>query len=105
MELMVGTKGLFVVVIVSIALVLVSLVVLILVSDWLQLVIVLMVGLWLPLCFLLFEVSIVFQEVVDIFGHNVWGNVGIAPIQNTFLNGVEHVGIIEVMAMGSCEQR
>jgi hypothetical protein len=59
------------VVIVSIALVLVSLVVLILVSDWLQLVIVLMVGLWLPLCFLLFEVSIVFQEVVDIFGHNV----------------------------------
>jgi hypothetical protein len=71
MELMVGTKGLFVVVIVSIALVLVSLVVLILVSDWLQLVIVLMVGLWLPLCFLLFEVSIVFQEVVDIFGHNV----------------------------------
>jgi hypothetical protein len=35
MELMVGTKGLFIAVIVSIALVLVSLVALILVSGWL----------------------------------------------------------------------
>jgi hypothetical protein len=51
MELMVGAKGLFVVMIVSIALVLVSLVALILISGWLllQLTIVLKAGFWLPL--------------------------------------------------------
>jgi hypothetical protein len=43
-ELMVGTKGLFIVAIVSIVWVLVSLVALILVSGWLQLVIVLSNG-------------------------------------------------------------
>jgi hypothetical protein len=72
-ELMVGAKGLFPVAIVSIALVLVSLVALILVSGWLllQLAIVLTMGFWLPLCFLLFEFSIVFKKVIDVFGHGV----------------------------------
>jgi hypothetical protein len=51
MELMVGAKGLFVVMIVSIALVLVSLVALILISGWLllQLTIVLKADFWLPI--------------------------------------------------------
>ena len=72
-ELMVGAKGLFIVVIVSIALVLVSLVALILVSGWLllRLAIVLMVGFWLPLCFLLFKFSIVLKKIIDVFGHGV----------------------------------
>jgi hypothetical protein len=69
----------------------------------LWLAIVLTVGFWLPLCFLLLQFSIVFKKVIDVFGHGIWGNVGIVPIWNTFLIGVEHVGIIEVMAMGSWE--
>jgi hypothetical protein len=65
---MVGAKGLFIVVIVSIVLVLVSLAALILVSGWLllQLAIVLTVGFWLPLCFLLLKFSIVFKKVIDV---------------------------------------
>jgi hypothetical protein len=61
-ELMVGAKGLFIVV------VLVILATLILVSGWLllQLAIVLTAGFWLPLCFLLFEFSIVFKKVIDL---------------------------------------
>jgi hypothetical protein len=72
-ELMVGAKGLFIVAIVSIALVWVSLVALILVPGWLllQLAIVLTMGFWLLLCFLLFEFSIVFKNVIDVFGHGV----------------------------------
>jgi hypothetical protein len=61
-ELMVGAKGLFIVV------VLVFLAALILVSGWLllQLAIVLTAGFWLPLCFLLFEFSIVFKKVIHL---------------------------------------
>jgi hypothetical protein len=61
-ELMVGAKGLLFIVVV-----LVSLAALILVSGWLllQLAIVLTAGFWLPLCFLLFEFSIVFKKVID----------------------------------------
>ncbi len=60
-------------VIVSIALVLVSLVALILISGWLllHLAIVLKVGFWLSLCFLLFEFFIVLKKVIDVFGHGV----------------------------------
>jgi hypothetical protein len=36
------------------------------------------------------QFSIVFKKVIDVFGHGVWGNVGIAPMWNTFLNGVKH---------------
>jgi hypothetical protein len=53
----------------------------------------------------LLKFSIVFKKVIDVFGHGVWGNVGIVPIQNTFLNGVKHVGIVKVTAMGSWEYR
>jgi hypothetical protein len=65
---MVGAKGLFIVVIVSIVLVLVSLAALILVSGWLllRLAIVLTAGFWLPLCFLLLKFSIVFEKVIDV---------------------------------------
>jgi hypothetical protein len=72
-ELMVGAKGLLIVVIISIALVLVSLVALILVSGWLllQLTVVLTAGFWLPLCFLLFKFSIVLKKVIDVFSHDV----------------------------------
>jgi hypothetical protein len=56
-ELMVGTKGLFIVVIISTPLVPVFLVALILVSGWLRRVIVLKVVFQLPLCFLLFKPS------------------------------------------------
>jgi hypothetical protein len=104
-ELMVWAKGLFIAVIVSIALVLVSLVALILVSGWLLLwlAMVLMAGFRLSLGFLQLEFSIVLKKIINIFSFGVWGNVWIVPIQNTFLNGVEHVGIIEAMAMGSWE--
>jgi hypothetical protein len=104
-ELMVWAKGLFIAVIVSIALVLVSLVALILVSGWLLLwlAMVLMAGFRLSLGFLQLEFSIVLKKIINIFSCGVWGNVWIVPIQNTFLNGVEHVGIIEAMAMGSWE--
>jgi hypothetical protein len=73
MELMVGAKGLFIAAIVSIALVLVSLVVLILISGWLllQLAIILTVGFWLSLSFLLFKFSIVFEKIIDVFGCGV----------------------------------
>jgi D-alanyl-lipoteichoic acid acyltransferase DltB (MBOAT superfamily) len=73
MELVVGAKGLFIVAIVSIALVLVSLAALILVSGWLllRLAIVLMMGFQLPLCFLLLEFSIVFGKVIDVFSCGV----------------------------------
>jgi hypothetical protein len=72
-ELMVGTKGLFIAVIVSIALVLVSLVALILISGWLllRLAIILTAGYWLSLGFLLFEFSIVFNKIIDVFGCGV----------------------------------
>jgi hypothetical protein len=52
---------------------------------------------------LLFEFSIVFEKIIDVFSCGVWGNVGIALIWDTFLNGVEHVGTVEVTAMGSWE--
>jgi hypothetical protein len=72
-ELMVGAKGLFIVAIVSIALVLVSLAALILVFGWLllQLAVILMAGFWLPLCFLLFEFSIVLKKIIDVFSRGV----------------------------------
>jgi hypothetical protein len=72
-ELIVEAKGLFIVVIISIALVLVSLVVLILISGWLllQLAIILMAGFWLHLGFLLFEFSIVFEKIIDVFSCGV----------------------------------
>jgi hypothetical protein len=72
-ELMVGAKGLFIAVIISIALVLVSLAALILMSGWLllRLVIVLTAGFWLSLGFLLFEFSIVLEKIVDVFGGGV----------------------------------
>jgi hypothetical protein len=59
--------------IVSIALVLVSLVALILVYGWLLLglAIVMMAGFWLPLCFLLFEFSMVLKLVIDVFSCGV----------------------------------
>jgi hypothetical protein len=73
MELMVGAKRLFIAAIVSIALVLVSLVVLILISGWLllQLAIILAVGFWLSLSFLLFKFSIVSEKIIDGFGCGV----------------------------------
>jgi hypothetical protein len=52
---------------------------------------------------LLLEFSIVLKKIIDVFGCGVWGNVGIVASWNTFLNGVEHVSIIEAMAMGSWE--
>jgi hypothetical protein len=60
---MVGAKGLFIVAIVSIALVLVSLAALILISGWLllRLAIILTACFWLSLGFLLFKFSIVFE--------------------------------------------
>jgi hypothetical protein len=72
-ELMVGAKGLFIVVIISIALVLVSLTAVILVSGWLllRLGIVLTTGFWLSLGFLLFEFSIVLEKIVNVFGGGV----------------------------------
>jgi hypothetical protein len=72
-ELMVGAKRLFIVAIISIALVLVSLAVLILISGWLllRLAIILMTGFWLSLGFLLFEFSIVLEKIVDVFGGGV----------------------------------
>ena len=106
-ELMVGAKGLFTAAIISIALVLISLAALILVSGWLllRLGIVLTMGFRLSLGLLLFNFSIVFEKIIDVFDCGVRGNVGIVPIWNTFLNGVEHVGIVEAMAMGSWKQR
>jgi hypothetical protein len=49
------------------------------------------------------EFSIVLKKIINVFSHGVWGNLWIVPIRNTFLNGVEHVGIVEAMAMGSWE--
>jgi hypothetical protein len=73
MELMVGAKVLFIVAIVSIALVLVSLVAFILVSDWLllQLAIVLMAGFWLSLGFLQLKFSIVLKKIINVFSHGI----------------------------------
>jgi hypothetical protein len=72
-ELMVGAKGLFIAVIISVALVLVSLAALILISGWLllRLAIILTTGFWLSLGFLLFEFSIVFKKIIDVFGCGV----------------------------------
>jgi hypothetical protein len=72
-ELMVGAKGLFIVVIVSIALVLVSLVAMILISGWLllQLAIVLTAGFWLSLGFLQLEFSIVLKKIINVFSRGV----------------------------------
>jgi hypothetical protein len=72
-ELMVGAKGLFIVAIISITLVLVSLAALILISGWLllRLAIILMAGFWLSLGFLLFEFSIVFEKIIDVFSCGV----------------------------------
>jgi hypothetical protein len=47
--------------------------------------------------------SIVLKKIINVFSRGVWGNVLIVPIWNTFLNGVEHVGIIKATAMGSWE--
>jgi uncharacterized membrane protein YGL010W len=65
-ELMVGAKGLFIAVIVSIVLVLVSLAALILISGWLllRLAIVLTVGFWLFLGFLQLKFSIVLKKIL-----------------------------------------
>jgi hypothetical protein len=72
-ELMVGAKGLFIAVIISIALVLISLVALILVSGWLllQLGIVLTTGFWLSLGFLQLEFSIVLKKIINVFSCGV----------------------------------
>jgi hypothetical protein len=72
-ELMVGAKGLFIVVIVSIALVLVSLAALILVSGWLLLrfAIVLTAGFWLSLGFLQLKFSIVLKKIINVFSCGV----------------------------------
>jgi hypothetical protein len=72
-ELMVGAKGLFIVVIISTALILISLAVLILVSGWLllRLGIVLMTGFWLSLGFLQLEFSIVLKKIINIFSRGV----------------------------------
>jgi hypothetical protein len=73
MELMVGAKGLFIAAIISVALVLVSLAALILISGWLllQLAIILTAGFWLSLGFLLFQFSIIFEKIIDVFGCGV----------------------------------
>jgi hypothetical protein len=72
-ELMVGAKGLFIAVIISVALVLVSLAALILISGWLllRLAIILTTGFWLSLGFLLFKFSIVLEKIVDVFGGDI----------------------------------
>jgi hypothetical protein len=72
-ELMVGAKGLFIVVIVSIVLVLVSLAALILVSGWalLRLAIVLTVGFLLSLGLLQLEFSIVLKKIINVFSRGV----------------------------------
>jgi hypothetical protein len=72
-ELMVGAKGLFIVVIISAVLVLISLAALVLVSGWLllQLGIVLMAGFRLSLGFLQLEFSIVLKKIINIFSHGV----------------------------------
>jgi hypothetical protein len=68
MELMVGAKGLFIAVIISIALVLVSLAALSLISGWLllRLAIILTTGFWLSLGFLLFKFSVVFEKAFEV---------------------------------------
>jgi hypothetical protein len=73
MELMVGAKGLFIAVIISAALVLISLAALILVSGWLllRLGIVLTTGFWLSLGFLQLEFSIVLKKIINVFSHGV----------------------------------
>ncbi len=70
---MVGAKGLFIVVIVSIVLVLVSLAALILVSGWalLRLAIVLTVGFLLSLGLLQLEFSIVLKKIINVFSRGV----------------------------------
>jgi hypothetical protein len=72
-ELMVGAKGLFIAVIISIVLVLISLAALILVSGWLllRLATVLTVGFWLSLGFLQLEFSIVLKKIINVFSHGV----------------------------------
>jgi hypothetical protein len=72
-ELMVGAKGLFIAVIISIALVLISLAALILVSGWLllRLGIVLMAGFQLSLGFLQLKFSIVLKKIINVFSHGV----------------------------------
>jgi hypothetical protein len=45
------------------------------------------------------------KKVIDVFSCGNFGDVGIVPIWNTFLNGVKHVSIIEAIAMGSWELR
>jgi hypothetical protein len=48
----------------------------------------------------LIQSRLVLKKIIDVFSHSVWGNVvGIVPIRHTLLNDVEHVGIIEAMAM------
>jgi hypothetical protein len=73
MELMVGAKGHFIAVIVSIVLVLISLGALILISGWLllRLAIVLTEGFWLSLGFLQPEISIVLKKIINVFSHGV----------------------------------
>jgi hypothetical protein len=73
MELMVGAKGHFIAVIVSIALVLISLGALILISGWLllQLAIVMMEGFWLSLGFLQPQISIVLKKIINVFSCGV----------------------------------
>jgi hypothetical protein len=72
-ELMVGAKGLFIAVIISIALVLISLAALILVSGWLllRLGIVLTAGFQLSLGFLQLKFSIVLKKIINVFSHGV----------------------------------
>jgi hypothetical protein len=72
-ELVVRAKGLFVVMIVSIALVLVSLMALIPISGRLlwRLAIVLTVGFWLSFHFLLFKFSIVLKKIINVFSRGV----------------------------------
>jgi hypothetical protein len=72
-ELVVRAKGLFVAMIVSIALVLVSLMALIPISGRLlwRLAIVLTVGFWLSFHFLLFKFSIVLKKIINVFSRGV----------------------------------
>jgi hypothetical protein len=72
-ELRVGAKGLFIAVIISAALVLISLAALILVSGWLllRLGIALTMGFWLSLGFLQLEFSIVLKKIINVFSHGV----------------------------------
>jgi hypothetical protein len=72
-KLMVGAKELFIAVIISIALVLISLAALILVSGWLllRLAIVLTAGFWLSLGFFQLKFSVVLKKIINVFSRGV----------------------------------